>query len=73
MKRYYFFVGILTVLVLLMIVGGVQLIGTPLENREKVADREKVDQVIALTQKIETYYQDNKKLPVSLEIGRAHV
>ena len=67
MKRYYFFIGILTVLVLLMIVGGVQLIGTPLENREKVADREKVDQVIALTQKIETYYQDNKKLPVSLD------
>ncbi len=66
MRKYYIFIAILSVLFVLMIVGGIQLVGSPMKNRAKEADKKIVEQMTKLTQEIEIFYQSNKQLPASL-------
>lgn len=66
MGKYYAAIGILSVFIISVFIAGV-IVVNPSSKRDSIMDKNRLDDFMKIKYQIDYYYQDNAKLPVSLE------
>lgn len=67
MSKHFVLLAVLTFLVLAAVGFGIQLSGTPMENRAIRYDEIRMSDFNSIKTGIESYYQDNLRVPATLE------
>lgn len=66
MFKYYLFIGLLTVIYVILIITGFSIVGTPHEQQLKSQDQLRSQRIRQLTSEIQNYTHKNKKLPTNI-------
>lgn len=66
MFKYYISITILGIFVLVLIIGGIIIAGSPISQKDIQLDSNRLQAFESIKYQIENYYRTNHKLPVSL-------
>lgn len=66
MRNYFISIALLNVLVVLVIIGGFVIGGTPASQRDRVLDNTRLSDFSTIKYRIEDYYRTNRELPSAL-------
>ena len=66
MFKYYIFIGVLTIIYVILIITGFSIVGTPYEQQLKSQDQLRSQRIRQLSSAIQNYIYKNKKLPTSI-------
>ena len=66
MRNYYIFIALLNVLVVVVIMGGFIIGGTPVSQRDRALDATRLSNFSIIKYRIEDYYRTNRELPSAL-------
>jgi len=68
MRKYYYFIGIFTIFVILIIIGGIAQTGGPNSARNIKLDEERINNFRDISYEIDEYYESKNSLPTDLQV-----
>ncbi len=68
LRKHQIFLGILTFVCLLTIIGGFRIVGTPESNKESTFDERRIQNIDAIVSFVSNYYRAESKLPENLQV-----